>query len=63
MSIQEILGSVPKPYGKYDMNLREIPDSYSRQLNHDVAEWEQPYGYDIRPIEASEIEREEHHKY
>jgi hypothetical protein len=29
-------------------------------LDHEVAEWEQPYGYDIRPLEPMEFERMEH---
>lgn len=63
MSIQKMLGANPKPYGKSDANLAEKPDSYSRQIDHDVSEWEQPYGYDTNPLEPSAIERKEHHKY
>jgi hypothetical protein len=60
MSIQKHLGENPEPYSKY--HLKEIPDSYSRMLDHEVCEWEQPYGYEVNPMEPMEYEAVEHSK-
>jgi hypothetical protein len=59
MKIQEVLSEVPAPYSEFHVTNR-VPDSYSRMLDHQVGEWEQPYGYDIRPLEPMEYERMEH---
>jgi len=58
MSIQEQLGSYPEPYSPYHVMSR-YSDSYSRMLDHEVGEWEQPYGYDVRPLEPEGYERME----
>lgn len=59
MSIQKKLGEFPELPEPYHV-MNRYADSYSRQLDHEVAEWEQPYGYDIRPLEPLEFEAMEH---
>ena len=61
MSIQKHLGEVPEPFSLYHITHRQA-DSYSRMLDHEVGEWEQPYGYDISPLEPEAYERMEHSK-
>jgi hypothetical protein len=57
MKIQKVLESNPKPEG--DFHHQSIADSYSRMLDHEVAEWELPYGYDVKPIEPEQYEEME----
>jgi hypothetical protein len=59
MMIQKHLGEVPEPYSRLHIEGR-IPDSYSRMIDHEVGEWEQPYGYDVKPLEPEQYEKMEH---
>jgi hypothetical protein len=60
MSMQDSLSHFPELPEAY--HLKEMSDSYSRSLDHEVCEWEQPYGYNVKPLEPMEYERKEHGK-
>ncbi len=55
MNIQDDLEEFSHPYSRFHIESR-FADSYSRKLDHEVGEWEQPYGYNIKPLEPEEYE-------
>lgn len=59
MGIQEHLSELPEPFSRFHTEAL-VPDSYSRKLDHEVNEWEQPYGYDVSPMTEEGFEKFEH---